>query len=112
MRAVVRPRAKRSWWKRASWWIWCTIGPQIHHEARILHRKVKIIALTSEIMLSARLMSTLLGWASGVAETSEASSGPHGAGTEPAGRDGQTRRTGRLGHARRLGARGVTGGRA
>ena len=36
-RHVVISDGKRSWRKRASWWIWCTIGPQIHHEARINH---------------------------------------------------------------------------
>src|SRR5690349_13158290 len=36
-RHVVIPKRKRSWRKRAPWWIWCTIGPQIHHEARINH---------------------------------------------------------------------------
>ena len=41
VRAVVRERAlvrqfrKRSWWIRASWLIWCTIGPQINHRAQI-----------------------------------------------------------------------------
>src|SRR5262249_49810934 len=34
-RRVMSPARKRSWWKRASWLIWCTIGPQINHEARI-----------------------------------------------------------------------------
>src|SRR5262249_235462 len=43
-----QPAVKRSWWKRAWGWIWGTIGLQIHHQARILPRKVKIIALVSE----------------------------------------------------------------
>src|SRR5262249_19087941 len=30
---------KRSWRNGAWWWIWCTIGPQSHHQAQINHEK-------------------------------------------------------------------------
>jgi hypothetical protein len=40
-RAVVCQIRKRSWWFWASWLIWCTMGPQINHEARINHVVVK-----------------------------------------------------------------------
>src|SRR5580692_3158188 len=38
-RRVLHPAGKRSWLKRALWLIWCTIGPQINHEARNNHNK-------------------------------------------------------------------------
>ena len=51
VRAVVRERAlvrqfrKRSWWIRASWLIWCTIDPLIHHQALIHHAKSRSVVL-------------------------------------------------------------------
>ena len=47
---MMRVAAKRSWRKWASWWIWWTIDHQIHHEARILHAKVKTTR-TSDLIL-------------------------------------------------------------
>ena len=57
MRAVVRSAHKRSWKKRASWRLWCTIGPQINHEAQILHEIVKTIVLVNEILFLVEWMS-------------------------------------------------------
>ena len=46
---VVRRGPKRSWLIGASWLSWCTIGPQIHHEALIHHDNVAALALMCEL---------------------------------------------------------------
>ena len=51
-RLMVRWSAERSWLIRVMWLIRCTIGPQISHEARINHVKVKAIVLVSELSYS------------------------------------------------------------
>src|ERR1700755_2517151 len=50
-RMIGVPFTERSWRKRATWWIWCTIDPLILHEARILHAKFKLVAPVCELVV-------------------------------------------------------------
>ena len=48
-------------------WIWCTIGPQINHEARIHHDKSELLVLVSEVVVLASLKEPVMKLGSGVA---------------------------------------------
>lgn len=48
-------------------WIWCTINPQINHEARIHHDKSELLVLESELLILTCVNEPVMRLGSGVA---------------------------------------------